>query len=81
MSADTYVELFNGLQTNNREIPLIRDNYLHIWTLKPINDDKPLNGFVGTIFKRNSLPSDWYNTEKKQEILMKILKVNIFLRI
>lgn len=27
---ETYVDLFKGLQTNHREIPLIRDNYLHI---------------------------------------------------
>ncbi|EKU54271.1 MULTISPECIES: DUF4747 family protein [Acinetobacter] len=62
---ETYVDLFKGLQTNHREIPLIRDNYLHIWNLKPINEDKPLNGFVGTIFKRNGLPGDWFNTEKE----------------
>ncbi len=64
---ETYVDLFKGLQTNHREIPLIRDNYLHIWNLKPINEDKPLNGFVGTIFKRNGLPGDWFNTEKRNK--------------
>lgn len=65
VSDNTYVELFTGLQKNHREIPLSRDNYLHVMNLKPINEDKPLNGFIGTIFKRNSLPNDWYNTEKE----------------
>lgn len=62
VTTQTYIELFEDLGSNHREVPLSRDNYLHLVSVKPINEDKPINGFVGEIFKRNSLPSDWYNT-------------------
>lgn len=64
VSDKTYIELFKILETEHREIPLTRDNYLHLMYLKPINLDNPMNGFKGRIFKRNSLPNDWYNTEE-----------------
>lgn len=69
VSTDTYVKLFEGLTDNHREIPLKRDNYLHLFSLKPINPDAPINGFKGVIFKRNGLPKDWYNTlEEKRSV-------------
>lgn len=62
VSLETYLELFKILKDNHREIPLSRDNYLHLTSIKPINDDNPINGFKGEIFKRSALPSDWYDT-------------------
>lgn len=62
VTIETYINLFKDLKNNHREIPLSRDNYLHLTYVKPINDENPKNGFIGEIFKRNSLPSDWYNT-------------------
>lgn len=86
VSTETYIKLFEGLQNNHREIPLKRDNYLHLFSLKPINPDAPINGFKGVIFKRNGLPKDWYNvleekrslnTDMEKEFIPEAWKANV----
>ena len=50
-TVETYVELFEELRSNPRQIPLERNNYLKFRFIKPLNEDNLLNGFSGEVFK------------------------------
>lgn len=63
---ETYVELFEELRNNPRQIPLERNNYLKFRFIKPLNEDNLLNGFSGEVFKSNGITSDWYDEEKNE---------------
>ena len=52
-TVETYVELFEELRSNPRQIPLERNNYLKFRFIKPLNEDNLLNGFSGEVFKSN----------------------------
>ena len=45
-TVETYVELFEELRQNPRQIPLERNNYLKFRFIKPLNR----TGFVGDFF-------------------------------
>lgn len=66
VTPETYVALFEELKRNYREIPLTRNNYLKLRSIKPINEDNLVNGFTGEIFRSNGLTSDWYDEEKEE---------------
>lgn len=66
VTPETYVALFEELKKNYREIPLPRNNYLKLRSIKPINEKKLVNGFTGEIFRSNGLTSDWYDEEKEE---------------
>lgn len=66
VTPETYVALFEELKKNYREIPLTRNNYLKLRSIKPINEDNSVNGFTGEIFRSNGLTSDWYDEEKDE---------------
>jgi hypothetical protein len=66
VTPETYVALFEELKKNYREIPLTRNNYLKLRSIKPINEDNLVNGFTGEIFRSNGLTSDWYDEEKEE---------------
>lgn len=66
VTPETYVTLFEELQKNYREIPLTRNNYLKLRSIKPINEENLVNGFTGEIFRSNGLTSDWYDEEKEE---------------
>ncbi len=66
VTSETYVALFEELKKNYREIPLTRNNYLKLRSIKPINEDNLVNGFTGEIFRSNGLTSDWYDEEKEE---------------
>lgn len=63
---DIYVELFNYLFANRLDVPLSNNTYLAINSLKPINEEKPLDGFLGEIIKYNGITDDWYNEQTGQ---------------
>ncbi|QCO22654.1 DUF4747 family protein [Acinetobacter cumulans] len=65
-TVETYVELFEELRKNPRQIPLERNNYLKFRFIKPLNEENLLNGFSGEVFKSNGLTSDWYDEEKNE---------------
>ncbi|ENX60479.1 MULTISPECIES: DUF4747 family protein [Acinetobacter] len=66
VTPEIYVALFEELKKNYREIPLTRNNYLKLRSIKPINEDNLVNGFTGEIFRSNGLTSDWYDEEKEE---------------
>ena len=66
VTPETYVALFEELKKNYREIPLTRNNYLKLRSIKPINENNLVNGFTGEIFRSNGLTSDWYDEEKEE---------------
>lgn len=77
-SPDIYVDLFNYLNENRRPIPLSNNIYLAINDLKPLNENKPLNGFIGEIIKYNGITDQWYNQKTGQKAEPEDLKeVNI----
>lgn len=77
-SPDIYVDLFNYLNENRRPIPLSNNIYLAINDLKPLNENKPLDGFIGEIIKYNGITDQWYNQKTGQEAEPEDLKeVNI----
>ncbi|MFN4052011.1 MAG: DUF4747 family protein [Acinetobacter junii] len=65
-TVETYVELFEELRKNPRQIPLERNNYLKFRFIKPLNEENLLNGFSGEVFKSNGITSDWYDEEKNE---------------
>lgn len=65
-TVETYVELFEELRINPRQIPLERNNYLKFRFIKPLNEDNLLNGFSGEVFKSNGITNDWYDEEKNE---------------
>ncbi|MCG2609053.1 DUF4747 family protein [Acinetobacter sp. SM34] len=65
-AVETYVELFEELRNNPRQIPLERNNYLKFRFIKPLNEENLLNGFSGEVFKSNGITSDWYDEEKNE---------------
>lgn len=65
-TVETYVELFEELRQNPRQIPLERNNYLKFRFIKPLNEENLLNGFSGEVFKSNGITSDWYDEEKNE---------------
>ena len=65
-TVETYVEFFEELRKNPRQIPLERNNYLKFRFIKPLNEENLLNGFSGEVFKSNGLTSDWYDEEKNE---------------
>lgn len=65
-SPQIYVELFSYLHANRVDVPLNNNTYLAINDLKPINEDKPLDGLIGEIIKYNNITSDWYNENTGQ---------------
>ena len=77
-SPDIYVDLFNYLNENRRPIPLSNNIYLAINDLKPLNENKPLDGFIGEIIKYNGITDQWYNQKTGQKAEPEELKeVNI----
>lgn len=77
-SPDIYVDLFNYLNENRRPIPLSNNIYLAINDLKPLNENKPLDGFIGEIIKYNGITDQWYNQKTGQKAEPEDLKeVNI----
>ena len=73
-----YVDLFNYLNENRRPIPLSNNIYLAINDLKPLNENKPLDGFIGEIIKYNGITDQWYNQKTGQKAEPEDLKeVNI----
>ena len=65
-TVETYVELFEELRQNPRQIPLERNNYLKFRFIKTLNEENLLNGFSGEVFKSNGITSDWYDEEKNE---------------
>ncbi len=65
-SPQIYVELFSYLHANRVDVPLNNNTYLAINDLKPINEEKPLDGLIGEIIKYNNITSDWYNENTGQ---------------
>lgn len=61
-----YVELFKELKKNLREIPLSRDNYLKVQTLKPLNEENLINGFKGNIFKYTKLTRNFRDIKEEK---------------
>ena len=77
-SPDIYVDLFNYLNENRRPIPLSNNIYLAINDLKPLNENKPLDGFIGEIIKYNGITDKKYNQKTGQKAEPEDLKeVNI----
>ncbi|EML4807153.1 MULTISPECIES: DUF4747 family protein [Acinetobacter calcoaceticus/baumannii complex] len=66
VTPETYVSLFKELQKNYREIPLTRNNYLKLRSIKPLNENNLINGFKGEVFKSNGITNDWYDEEKDE---------------
>jgi len=77
-SPNIYVDLFNYLNENRRPIPLSNNIYLALNDLKPLNEKKPLDGFLGEIIKYNGITDQWYNQKTGQKAEAEDLKeVNI----
>lgn len=77
-SPTIYVDLFNYLNNNRRPVPLNNNIYLAINDLKPLNEKKPLDGFIGEIIKYNGITDQWYNQKTGQKAEPEDLKeVNI----
>lgn len=77
-SPNIYVDLFNYLNENRRPIPLSNNIYLAINDLKPLNENKLLDGFIGEIIKYNGITDQWYNQKTGQKAEPEDLKeVNI----
>jgi len=66
VTPETYIALFEELRNNYREIPLTRNNYLKLRSIKPINDNNLVNGFTGEVFRSNGLTNDWYDEDKDE---------------
>lgn len=77
-SPTIYVDLFNYLNNNRRPVPLSNNIYLAINDLKPLNEKRPLDGFIGEIIKYNGITDQWYNQKTGQKAEPEDLKeVNI----
>ncbi|AXY56786.1 DUF4747 family protein [Acinetobacter chinensis] len=63
---EIYIELFNYLYANRLDILLSNNTYLAINKLTPLNEDKPLDGFLGEIIKYNGITDNWYNENTGQ---------------
>lgn len=66
VTPNDYISLFEELQKNYRVIPLARNNYLKLRSIKPINENNLVNGFTGEVFRSNGLTNDWYDEDKDE---------------
>lgn len=66
-SPNIYVELFNYLYENRRDVPLSNNTYLSINSLDLLNEKEPLDGFLGEIIKFNGITDQWFNQKTGQK--------------
>lgn len=72
VTPETYVSLFKELQKNYREIPLTRNNYLKLRSIKPLNENNLINGFKGKYSKVMESRMIGMMRKKMREIVIKM---------